>query len=38
MEKMKEAGIKELVATDTIPSPYSKVSVAPLIADFIKQL
>jgi ribose-phosphate pyrophosphokinase len=38
MVKMKEAGIRGLVATNTIPTPYSKVSVAPLIADFIKQL
>jgi ribose-phosphate pyrophosphokinase len=38
MEKMRKAGIKELVATNTIPTPYSKVSVAPLIADFMKQL
>ncbi len=38
IDKMKGAGIKELVATNTIPSPYSKVSVAPLIADFIRQL
>jgi ribose-phosphate pyrophosphokinase len=38
MAKMKEAGIRELIATNTVPSPYSKVSVAPLIADFIKQL
>ncbi len=38
MQKMKDAGIRELVATNTVPSPYSKVSVAPLLADFIKQL
>jgi ribose-phosphate pyrophosphokinase len=38
MAKMKEAGIRDLVATNTVPTPYSKVSVAPLIADFIKQL
>ncbi|HVP23159.1 MAG TPA: ribose-phosphate diphosphokinase [Conexivisphaerales archaeon] len=38
MEKMREAGIRELIATNTVPSQYSKVSVAPLIADFIKQL
>lgn len=38
MDKMKAAGVGELVATDTVPSPYSKVTVAPLIADFIKQL
>jgi ribose-phosphate pyrophosphokinase len=38
MGRMKEAGVRELVATNTVPTPYSKVSVAPLIADFIKQL
>jgi ribose-phosphate pyrophosphokinase len=38
MVKMKQAGIRDLVATNTVPTPYSKVSVAPLIADFIKQL
>ena len=31
------AGVEELVASDTIPSPYSVVSIAPVIADYIKK-
>jgi ribose-phosphate pyrophosphokinase len=38
MERMKEAGIREFVATDTIPGEHGRVSVAPIVADFIKQL
>jgi ribose-phosphate pyrophosphokinase len=38
MERMKEAGVEDLVATDTIPGKHSKVTVAPLLAEFIRQL
>jgi len=31
------AGVEELVASDSIPSPYSVVSIAPVIADYIKK-
>src|SRR5579883_1813729 len=37
-EKMKESGVKDIVATDTIQSEYSKVSVAHLLSDFIRRL
>ncbi len=37
-EKLKKAGITYLVATDTIPSKYSKVSVAPAIAKVLKSI
>ncbi|MEM3684143.1 MAG: ribose-phosphate pyrophosphokinase [Conexivisphaerales archaeon] len=36
--RMKEAGVKEIIATDTIPSQYSKVSVSHLLSDFIRRL
>lgn len=32
------AGADEVVGTDTVPSPVSLISVAPLIADFLKNL
>lgn len=34
IERMKNAGCDEIVATDTIESPYSAISVAPPIARF----
>lgn len=37
LEKVKGAGAKEVVATDTIESEVSKVSVAPVIAEAIRQ-
>ncbi len=37
-EKLRKAGVSYLVATDTIPSEYSKVSVAPVIAKLLKEL
>jgi len=36
MERLKEAGIKQIIATDTIEKDVSLVSVAPLIADMLK--
>ena len=38
VEKMKAAGVDELVASNTIPSKYSKVDVAPLIASYFERL
>jgi len=32
-KKIMEAGVKEIVGTDSVPSHVSKVSIAPLIAD-----
>jgi len=37
-EKLRKAGVSYLVATDTIPSEYSKVSVAPVIAKLLKEI
>lgn len=31
-KRMLDAGVQEIVATDTVPSKFSKISVAPLIA------
>jgi len=37
-EKLRKAGINYLVATDTIPSEYSKVTVAPVIAKLLREI
>ncbi len=37
-EKLKKAGVSYLVATDTIPSEFSKVSVAPVIAKVLTEI
>lgn len=37
-EKLRKAKINYLVATDTVPSEYSKVSVAPVISETLKHL
>ena len=36
--RIRDAGVKEVISTDTIPGPNSKISVAPIIADFIRPL
>jgi len=38
LKRMKAAGILRVIGTDTIPSPVSKVSVAPVIAGALKSL
>ncbi len=38
VEKMKAAGVDELIASNTIPGKYSKVDVAPLIASYFERL
>ncbi|RLG71152.1 MAG: ribose-phosphate diphosphokinase [Thermoprotei archaeon] len=37
-EKLSKAKIDYIVATDTVPSEYSKVTVAPAIAEVLKQI
>ncbi|HVB12447.1 MAG TPA: ribose-phosphate pyrophosphokinase [Nitrososphaerales archaeon] len=37
-DKIKQAGVDELLATNTIPSKYSKVDVSPLIANYFEML
>ena len=37
-EKLRKASVNYLVATDTIPSEYSKVTVAPVIAKLLKKI
>lgn len=32
LEKLKRAGVAEILSTDTVPSPYSRISVASVIA------
>ncbi len=38
VEKMTNAGVDEIVASNTVPSRYSKVDVAPLLASYLKTL
>lgn len=37
-QKILEAGVESIVGTDTVPSRYSKVSVAPLLAETLKKV
>jgi ribose-phosphate pyrophosphokinase len=37
-KKLKEIGLNELISTDTIPNPFSKVSIAPLISKVIGEI
>ncbi len=38
LKRMKAAGVLKVVGTDTIPSPVSKVSIAPVLARALKSL
>lgn len=38
LDKLKNAGVKEIVGTNTVPGQVSKVDVAPAICDQIKKL
>jgi ribose-phosphate pyrophosphokinase len=35
--KLREAGLSELISTDTVPNQCARVSIAPLIADALKK-
>jgi len=37
-KKLKEIGLNELISTDTIPNPFSRVSIAPLISKIIGEI
>lgn len=37
-KRLREAGVKEVVGTDSVPSAASKVSLAPLIAQALREL
>ncbi len=37
-EKLRAAGVDEIIATNTIPSKFSKVDVSPLLASYFKTL
>ncbi len=37
-KRIRQAGIEEIVGTDSVPSPVSKVSLAPLIAQALREL
>lgn len=36
--RMRNAGVEEVICTDTIPTEHSKITVAPLIADALKSI
>lgn len=38
LDRIREAGVANVIGTDTVPGPISYVSVAPLIADEVKKL
>ncbi|MGH2637767.1 MAG: ribose-phosphate diphosphokinase [Rhabdochlamydiaceae bacterium] len=38
LDKIKSAGVDDLVATNTVPSKYSKVDVSPLFASYFETL
>ncbi len=38
VDKLRQAGVDEIIATNTIPSKYSKVDVSPLIANYFEML
>ncbi|MCL2289013.1 MAG: ribose-phosphate pyrophosphokinase [Candidatus Bathyarchaeota archaeon] len=35
-KRMREAGVEEIIGTDSVPGPYSKVSLSPLISKQLK--
>ncbi|MDR0318405.1 MAG: ribose-phosphate pyrophosphokinase, partial [Nitrososphaerota archaeon] len=35
-ERMLNAGVEEIIGTDSVPGPYSKVSLSPLISKQLK--
>ncbi|HYB84185.1 MAG TPA: ribose-phosphate diphosphokinase [archaeon] len=37
LEKIKEMGVEDVIGTDTVPSPISDVTVAPLIAEQVRK-
>lgn len=37
LQRLLSSGLEDLIATDTIPSPVSKISVAPLIAEHLRR-
>jgi ribose-phosphate pyrophosphokinase len=38
LEKIRDTGVQEVIGTDTVPSPISFVSVAPLIAEHLRKM
>ncbi len=38
VERIREAGVDDIISTDTIPTANSKISVAPTIADYLRPL
>ncbi len=38
LQRMRDAGIEEIIGTDSIEGPYSKVSLAPEVASFLSKV
>ncbi|MGB9659084.1 MAG: ribose-phosphate diphosphokinase [Nitrososphaerales archaeon] len=38
LDRIKKAGIEEVIGTNTIPSPVSKIDVAPILASYLSTL
>lgn len=38
LDRLLAAGVEDVVATDTVPSPVSKISVAPSLAEAVKEV
>jgi phosphoribosylpyrophosphate synthetase len=36
-KKLKTAGFKQILTTDTLPSQFKKITIASYIADFLKE-
>jgi ribose-phosphate pyrophosphokinase len=37
-KRLREAGVKEIIGTDSVPGPVSRVSLAPLLAQAVREL
>ncbi|MCP8316221.1 MAG: ribose-phosphate pyrophosphokinase, partial [archaeon] len=38
LDRIKRAGVEEVIGTNTIPSPISKIDVAPVLASYLSML
>ncbi len=38
LDRIKRAGVEEVVGTNTVPSPVSKIDVAPILSDYLSTL
>ena len=38
IKKLYESGVSEIIATDTVKNPFAKITVAPILGEFIRSL